>query len=147
MRCFYGGGNRDWGEWEISELWWSIEGTVWVAWCLTTLRSSWRAQFIVGKSGAQWIGRRRAAAGETRSYWRTWLVSSVVANSLAMNRHRKPSYCDVVRRVITWRDRGNGGARGNGRATTLPAQVGKRQSDRGGLCLSRQDLFTSSTIH
>jgi hypothetical protein len=35
----------------------------------------------------------------------------------------------------------NGGARGNGRAATLPVQVGKRQSDHGGLCLSRARSF------
>jgi hypothetical protein len=58
-----------------------------------------------------------------------------------MNRHHKPSHCDVVKRVIAWRDRGNGGARGNGREATSPAQVGKRQSDYNGLCLSRARSF------
>jgi hypothetical protein len=34
-----------------------------------------------------------------------------------------------------------GGARGNGRAATSPAQVGKRQSDPSDLCLSRARSF------
>jgi hypothetical protein len=47
---------------------------------------------------------RRAAAGDDRGYWCKSLVAFVVANSPAMNRHSKPSYCDVVKRVIAWRD-------------------------------------------
>jgi hypothetical protein len=35
----------------------------------------------------------------------------------------------------------NGSARGNGCAATSPAQVGKRQSDLGDLCLSRARSF------
>jgi hypothetical protein len=37
---------------------------------------------------------------------RKLLARLIVANSPAMNRHRKPSHCDVVKRVIAWRDQG-----------------------------------------
>jgi hypothetical protein len=60
-------------------------------------------QFIGSLSGGQGFGRRRAAAEETESYWRAWLVSSVVANSPAMSKYRKPSYCNVVKCFSMWR--------------------------------------------
>jgi hypothetical protein len=60
-------------------------------------------QFIGSLSGGRGFGRRRAAAGETESYWCAWLVSSVVANSPTMSKYRKLSYCDVVKCFSTWR--------------------------------------------
>jgi hypothetical protein len=60
-------------------------------------------QFIGSLSGGRGFGRRRAAAGETECYWCAGLVSSVMANSPAMSKYRKPSYCDVVKCFSTWR--------------------------------------------
>jgi hypothetical protein len=105
-RCFYGGGNIDWGQWEIHGLWRTIGGKRGCYGWVITLRSSQCAQFITSLRGGRGFGRRRAAVRETGSHWHAWLVSFVVANSPAMNRHRKPSYCDVVKRVIVWHDRG-----------------------------------------
>jgi hypothetical protein len=55
----------------------------------------------------RWLGIwTKTCGGRKNRKSRAWLVSFVVANSPTMNRHRKPSYCDVVKRIIAWRDRG-----------------------------------------
>jgi hypothetical protein len=74
-----------------------------VAWCVIILRTRRCAQFEEGKSGGRWIWERQAAAGETKSYWRSGFVSSVVANSPAMSKYRKLSHCNVVKCFSTWR--------------------------------------------
>jgi hypothetical protein len=58
-----------------------------------------------------------------------------------MNGHVKASYCDVVKGSWRGATEENGGGRGNGHAATLPAQVGKRQSDHGALCSSTARSF------
>jgi hypothetical protein len=74
------------------------------------------------------------AVGEKEMYCRESLVAFIVASSPTMNGHAKASYRDVV--IGLWRGATgeNGDGRGNGRAATSPAQVGKRQSDHGALC-------------
>jgi hypothetical protein len=64
-----------------------------------------------------------------------------VASSPAKNRHAKASYCDVVKGSWHGATGENGGGRGNGRAATSPAQVGKRQIVHSALCSSAARSF------
>jgi hypothetical protein len=81
------------------------------------------------------------AVGEKEMYCRESLVAFIVASSPAMNGHAKASYCDVVKGSWRGPTGENSGGRGNGRATTSPVQVGKRQSDHGALCSSATRSF------
>jgi hypothetical protein len=60
-----------------------------VAWCLTTLRSSWRVQFIEFVSGGVQFREDALATGEGEGYWHASLVAFTVASSPATIGHAK----------------------------------------------------------
>jgi hypothetical protein len=82
-----------------------------VAWCVITLQSSQYAQFITSLSGGRGFGRRRAAAGEDRSYWRESSVVSTVATSPVTSQCYRAVSSDSPRRGkasrhVAWPDNG-----------------------------------------
>jgi hypothetical protein len=95
-----------WGKTEICELWWIIGSEEWCSRYVTRRQSREGLQFIGTTRVLHKFGMRWSCGGERVSHRNATTVAHDWARSWSGNWLSLVSNCDVVTRLMAWRDRG-----------------------------------------